>query len=86
MNQSVAVEKQGITGAAEKAGELIEQTRADSDELVFGPPQCLGQLHAKQVVLPVVEVAAGSFREEDRAGSRTRRKKPGGSPSWRDRR
>ena len=51
MDQGVAIEEQGMVGAAEQAGELVEQARADSDELVLGPPQGLGQLHAKQVVL-----------------------------------
>ena len=60
MDQGVAVEEEGMVGAAEEAGKLVEQARADADELIFGPPQCLGQLHAKQVVLMAVEVAAGS--------------------------
>ena len=46
MDQRVAVEEQGMVGPAEQAGELVEQARADADELIFGPPEGLGQLHA----------------------------------------
>ena len=60
MDQGVAVEEEGMVGTAEEAGELVEQARADPDELIFGPSQCLGQLHAEQVVLLAVEVVARS--------------------------
>ena len=36
MDQGVAVEEQGMVGTAEEAGELVEQARADSDELILG--------------------------------------------------
>ena len=57
-----------MTGAAKEAGELVEQARADPDELIFGPPQRLRQFHAEQVVL--------------RLPSKSRLDRPGSRPSW----